>query len=324
MKKYSQLTFWIMLCMLVITIYISLVSGKLPLSIEQIITKLTTGTEPQVDAVIDLRMPRIFIALFVGAALSVSGALLQAVLQNPLAEANIIGVTSGALVARGVILIFLPTLYFYLPIFVFIGGVIPFLILFLLVSRYQITPIRLILVGVAIYAMLNGVIELLSMSPVMQLPTGLTMKVWQDVYIIAVTSTIGIIFALMLVNKVNLLSFEDKQAHNIGFNITKYRLIIGLVAVFLASSATAIVGQLAFVGLIVPHIIRRIVGTNYKKVIPYSIIFGAWLVLLADTVGRTIAPPLEIPASTITTVVGGPFLIYLICRGAYVHANRER
>lgn len=210
MKKYSQLTFWIMLCMLVITIYISLVSGKLPLSIEQIITKLTTGTEPQVDAVIDLRMPRIFIALFVGAALSVSGALLQAVLQNPLAEANIIGVTSGALVARGVILIFLPTLYFYLPIFVFIGGVIPFLILFLLVSRYQITPIRLILVGVAIYAMLNGVIELLSMSPVMQLPTGLTMKVWQDVYIIAVTSTIGIIFALMLVNKVNLLSFEDK------------------------------------------------------------------------------------------------------------------
>ena len=86
--------------------------------------------------------------------------MLQAVLQNPLAEANIIGVTSGALVARGVILIFLPTLYFYLPIFVFIGGVIPFLILFLLVSRYQITPIRLILVGVAIYAMLNGVIEL--------------------------------------------------------------------------------------------------------------------------------------------------------------------
>lgn len=271
--------------MLVITIYISLVSGKLPLSIEQIITKLTTGTEPQVDAVIDLRMPRIFIALFVGAALSVSGALLQAVLQNPLAEANIIGVTSGALVARGVILIFLPTLHFYLPIFVFIGGVIPFLILFLLVSRYHITPIRLILVGVAIYAMLNGVIELLSMSPVMQLPTGLTMKVWQDVYIIAVTSTIGIIFALMLVNKVNLLSFEDKQAHNIGFNITKYRLIVGLVAVFLASSATAIVGQLAFVGLIVPHIIRRIVGTNYKKVIPYSIIFGAWLVLLADTAG---------------------------------------
>lgn len=324
MKKYSRLTFWIILCMLVITIYISLVSGKLPLSIEQIITKLTTGTEPQVDAVIDLRMPRIFIALFVGTALSVSGALLQAVLQNPLAEANIIGVTSGALVARGVILIFLPTLYFYLPIFVFIGGVIPFLILFLLVSRYQITPIRLILVGVAIYAMLNGVIELLSMSPVMQLPTGLTMKVWQDVYIIAVTSTIGIILALMLVNKVNLLSFEDKQAHNIGFNITKYRLIIGLVAVFLASSATAIVGQLAFVGLIVPHIIRRIVGTNYKKVIPYSIIFGAWLVLLADTVGRTIAPPLEIPASMITTVVGGPFLIYLICKGAYVHANRER
>lgn len=106
MKKYSHLVFWILLLMLIVTTYISLVTGKLPLSVEQLITKITTGNEPKVDAVIDLRMPRIIIAIFVGAVLSVSGALLQAVLQNPLAEANIIGVTSGALVARGVILIF--------------------------------------------------------------------------------------------------------------------------------------------------------------------------------------------------------------------------
>ncbi|MBF0747550.1 iron chelate uptake ABC transporter family permease subunit, partial [Gemella sp. 19428wG2_WT2a] len=149
--------------------------------------------------------------------------------------------------------------FFFLPIFIFIGGLIPFLVLFLLVSRYHITPIRLILVGVAIYAMLNGVLELFSMSPVMQLPRGFTMKVWQDVYIIVAFSIVGLTIAYMLAEKVNLLSFDDKQANNIGFNITKYRLIIGLVAVFLASSATAIVGQLAFVGLIVPHIVRRLV-----------------------------------------------------------------
>lgn len=195
MKKYSHLVFWILLLMLIVTTYISLVTGKLPLSVEQIITKITTGNEPKVDAVIDLRMPRIIIAIFVGAVLSVSGALLQAILQNPLAEANIIGVTSGALVARGVILIFLPSLYFFLPIFIFIGGLIPFLVLFLLVSRYHITPIRLILVGVAIYAMLNGVLELFSMSPVMQLPTGFTMKVWQDVYIIVAFSIVGLTIA---------------------------------------------------------------------------------------------------------------------------------
>lgn len=324
MKKYSHLVFWILLLMLIVTTYISLVTGKLPLSVEQLITKITTGNEPKVDAVIDLRMPRIIIAIFVGAVLSVSGALLQAVLQNPLAEANIIGVTSGALVARGVILIFLPSLYFFLPIFIFIGGLIPFLVLFLLVSRYHITPIRLILVGVAIYAMLNGVLELFSMSPVMQLPTGFTMKVWQDVYIIVAFSIVGLTIAYMLAEKVNLLSFDDKQANNIGFNITKYRLIIGLVAVFLASSATAIVGQLAFVGLIVPHIVRRLVGSNYKKVIPISMVFGAWIVLLADTLGKSIAPPLEISASIITTVIGGPCLIYLICKGAYGNANRER
>lgn len=323
MKKHPHLAFIIVCILLIISLYIAITSGSITVTFQQLIQKMTTGSEPQVEAVIDLRLPRIIIAIFVGASLSVSGALLQAVLQNPLAEANIIGVTSGALVARGVVLLFFPTAFFYLPILMFIGGLIPFFILFILLSKYRMTPMRIIFVGVALYAIFNGLLELLSVSPITQLPTGLTMKTWKDVYVIITTNTIGLIIACLLCNKVNLLTFNDKQASNLGFNMTKYRLIIGFIAVFIVSSTTAIVGPLTFVGLIVPHIARRIVGSNYVKMIPFSIVFGALIVLAADTLGRMILPPNEISANIFTTVIGGICLMYLICKGAYRDASRE-
>ena len=322
MKKHPAFLMVIMLALLIVTTYVAVVVGKIPISFDQVMTKVTTGSEQHVDAVIDLRFPRIFIALFVGAILAVSGALLQAVLQNPLAEANILGVSSGALVVRSLVLLLFPGLYFYAPFLSFIGGVIPFMVLFVLIAKYKLAPVRMILVGVALYAMLNGILELLAQDPFMKIPQGLTMKTWNDVYIVAITAIIGITLALILAQKTNLLAFDEKQANNIGFNITKYRLMIGVVAVFLASGATAIVGQMAFVGLIVPHIVRRCIGSNYKKVLPYSAMMGAWLVLLADIIGRTSHPPLEIPANVLTMMLGGPILIYMICKGAVSHAHR--
>lgn len=322
MNKHPRIVFIVLVVSLLITMYFAFTTGKLSASWDQVMTKITTGHEPRVDAIIDLRMPRIIIALFVGAALAVSGALLQAVLQNPLAEANIIGVTSGALLTRSLILLFIPTWYFYAPLMSFIGGIIPFLILLWLFKRYHMSPVRIILVGVAMYAMLNGVLALVQINPLVKLPTGLSLKVWKDVYIIVTFSVIGIVASTLFIKQTNLLSFEEKQANNIGFHMTRYRMIIGLIAVFLASSATAIVGEMAFVGLIVPHIVRRLVGSNYKNVIPNAIVLGALVVLIADTLGRTIVQSHEIPANVLTVILGGPFLIYLICKGAYRHAGK--
>lgn len=313
-KNKKKLLFLCLLVILIATAYISFVTGTIKLSFNDLFTKFTTGSNEAVDSIIDLRLPRILIALMVGAMLAVSGALLQAALQNPLAEANIIGVSSGALIMRALCMLFIPQLYFYLPLLSFIGGLIPFLIIILLNSKFRFNAVSMILVGVALFVLLNGVLEILTQNPLMKIPQGLTMKIWSDVYILAVSALLGLILTLLLSPKLNLLNLDDIQARSIGFNIDRYRWLTGLLAVFLASATVAIVGQLAFLGIIVPHVVRKLVGGNYRVLIPFSTVIGAWLLLVADLLGRVIQPPLEIPANAILMIVGGPMLIYLICQ----------
>ncbi|MBE5666730.1 hemin ABC transporter permease protein IsdF [Staphylococcus sp. SS251] len=314
-KHNKKLLFICLFIVLIITAYISFITGTIKLSFNDFVVKFTTGENATLDSIIDLRLPRILIAVMVGAMLAVSGALLQAALQNPLAEANIIGVSSGALIMRAPCMLFIPQLYFYLPVLSFIGGVIPFLIIVILHAKYRFNAVSMILVGVALFVLLNGILEILTQNPLMKIPQGLTMKIWSDVYILAASAFVGIILTLLISNKLNLLNLDDVQARSIGFNIDRYRWITGLLAVFLASATVAIVGQIAFLGIIVPHVVRKIVGGNYKVLIPFSTVIGAWLLLIADLLGRVIQPPLEIPANAILMIVGGPMLIYLICKG---------
>ncbi|MEJ7174221.1 iron ABC transporter permease [Staphylococcus caprae] len=315
-QQHPRILVIISLILLCITIYISFVIGTIPIHFKDILQKLSTGEASNIDTIIDLRLPRILIALCVGAMLSASGALLQAVLQNPLAEAQLLGVSSGALVARTILLLLAPQLFFYIPLLSFVGGMLPFLMLFILSVKFKLLPTRMILIGVAMFAMLTGLLDLFAQNPFLKMPQGFTMKTWNDVKMIVLSAVIGLAMTIILMSKVNLLALEEKQANNLGFHITKYRLIVGMVAVFLASASSAIVGPLAFVGLIIPHIVRKLIGANYKQVLPLSIIIGAWFVVMTDLLGRTIHPPLEIPANVIMMLIGGPVLIYLICKGA--------
>lgn len=314
-KNHKKLFLIIFILLTVLTAYLSFVTGTLKTTFNDWIDKLSTGENNAVDAILDLRLPRILIAMIVGAMLAVSGALLQASLQNPLAEANLIGVSTGALIMRTLCMMYIPQLYNYLPFLVFIGGLIPFIIIIFLHTKYQLNAVSMILVGVALFVLLNGVYDILSQNPLLKMSQGLTMKTWKDVYIIATSAMIGLSLSILLSPKLNLLNLDDMQAKSIGFQIDTYRWIIGLLAVFLASATVAIVGQMAFLGIIVPHIVRKIVGVNYKAVIPFSIVIGAWFLLLADLAGRTIHPPLEIPANAILMIVGGSTLIYLLCKG---------
>ena len=257
-----------MLVILIATAYISFVTGTIKLSFNDLFTKFTTGSNEAVDSIIDLRLPRIY-ALMVGAMLAVSGALLQTALQNPLAGANIIGVSSGALIMRSTLYVVYSTIVLLLTIIKFIGGLIPFLIIILLHSKFRFNAVSMILVGVALFVLLNGVLEILTQNPLMKIPQGLTMKIWSDVYILAVSALLGLILTLLLSTKLNLLNLDDVQARSIGFNIDRYRWLTGLLAVFLASATVAIVGQLAFLGIIVPHVVRKLVGGNYRVLIPF-------------------------------------------------------
>lgn len=323
MKYKFSYVFSCTLILFVVVVLFALFNGKLGISSAQFWHKITTGHDNQVDAIIDLRLPRIIVAICAGAALSVAGAYLQAVLKNPLADASIIGVSSGALVAKALVMTFIPTLFFYMPVISFIGGLLPFILLFYLQHRYQLNPMRMLLVGVSMYAMLNGVLEYLTANPAVRLSAGLSLKVWKDAAQISVTTCIGLILAMTVILQANMLGFDDRQAHNLGFPIQRYRMLIGLIAVFLASSAVAVAGAMAFVGLIVPHIARRLVGSDYKKVVLCCVLFGAIAVLLADTLGRLMSRQFEVPAHIITVIIGGPYLIYLICKGAYRNEYRQ-
>lgn len=256
-----------------------------------------------------------------GAATAVSGVLLQAVMKNPLADPGIIGVSSGASLVAVIVTAFFPSLFFLTPMLAFIGGLIAFMLVYSLSWNGGLSPLRIILVGVAVNALCTGLMSAFN-SATGSSYTGvasivnanITQKTWDDFQTLAVYVVIGLIASFFVTNQCNLLSLEDKTARSLGMNVTRSRIVISVTAVLLASISTAVVGAISFLGLIVPHIARLLVGSNHKVLVPYSILLGAFTLLLADTIGRTVASPYEISAAVVMSVIGGPFFIFLLRR----------
>ncbi|PAV29615.1 ABC transporter permease [Virgibacillus profundi] len=313
--------------LLVVSLY-SMITGSIEITAGELFKGLFTGTNENVEIIKDLRLPRIVIALFAGAALAVSGVLLQAVMRNPLAEPGIIGVSSGAGFASIIMITFFPTLFFYTPLFSFIGGAIAFLLVYMFSWKSGLNPLRMILIGVAINAVFTGLSELTSsmnassmMSGISVTSSTLTMKTWDDVQVIVLYGSIGLILAFLVYAWCNHLGLRDKTLKNLGFSVNRARFVISIIAVLLASIATAIAGMFTFVGLLIPHIGRALVGNDHKLLIPFSAAAGALLILTADTLGRTLFSPIEIPASIIVAVIGGPFLIFLLRKSDRIYGN---
>lgn len=274
-----------------------------------------------VATIFDLRFPRIFIALLGGAATAVSGVLLQAVMKNPLADPGILGISSGASLTAVLISAFFPSLYFFTPTFAFLGGMAAFLLVYGLSYKEGLSPLRIILVGVAVNSMFTGLMSAFNSGTGSNysgaasiVNANITLKTWDDFNTLLIYSLVGLFASLLVVKKCDLLALEDKTARNLGINVTVSRTVISVIAVLLASISTAIIGPVSFLGLIVPHIARLLVGSNHRVLIPYSMLLGAFTLLFADTVGRTIAAPYEISASVIMSVIGGPFFILLLRR----------
>ena len=296
-------------------------TGSLKVTPTELVEGLFLEYNENVATIYDLRFPRIFIAMLGGAAMAVSGVLLQAVMKNPLADPGIIGISSGASLAAVLITAFFPQLFFFTPLFAFIGGMIAFALVYTLSYHNGLSPLRIILVGVAVNAMFTGLMSAFNagtgsnFSGVASIVNAnITMKTWDDFNTLFMYAVVGLIISLFVTNQCNLLQLEDKTARSLGVNVTRSRIVISVIAVLLAGISTAVIGPISFLGLIVPHIARLLVGSNHKLLIPYSALLGAFTFLLADTVGRTIAYPFEISASVIMAVVGGPFFILLLRR----------
>lgn len=296
-------------------------TGSLKVTPSELFSGLFIEYNPDVATIYDLRFPRIFIAMLGGAATAVSGVLLQAVMKNPLADPGIIGVSSGASLVAVIVTAFFPSLFFLTPMLAFIGGLVAFLLVYSLSWKGGLSPLRIILVGVAVNALCTGLMSAFN-SATGSSYTGvasivnanITQKTWDDFQTLAVYVVIGLVASFFVTNQCNLLSLEDKTARSLGMNVTRSRIVISVTAVLLASISTAVVGAISFLGLIVPHIARLLVGSNHKVLLPYSILLGAFTLLLADTIGRTIASPYEISAAVVMSVIGGPFFIFLLRR----------
>lgn len=296
-------------------------TGSLKVTPSELFCGLFIEYNPDVATIYDLRFPRIFIAMLGGAATAVSGVLLQAVMKNPLADPGIIGVSSGASLVAVIVTAFFPSLFFLTPMLAFIGGLIAFMLVYSLSWNGGLSPLRIILVGVAVNALCTGLMSAFN-SATGSSYTGvasivnanITQKTWDDFQTLAVYVVIGLIASFFVTNQCNLLSLEDKTARSLGMNVTRSRIVISVTAVLLASISTAVVGAISFLGLIVPHIARLLVGSNHKVLVPYSILLGAFTLLLADTIGRTVASPYEISAAVVMSVIGGPFFISLLRR----------
>lgn len=322
MKKGKGIIAWIVTIVALLVVFLYAVNtGSLKVTPVQLFKGLFIAYDPQVATVYDLRFPRIIVAMLGGAATAVSGVLLQAVMKNPLADPGIIGVSSGASFVAVLITAFVPALYFYTPILAFIGGMAAFLLVYGLSWKGGLSPLRIILVGVAVNAMFTGLMSAFNSSTGSNysgvasiVNANITMKTWSDVRILLVYTVIGLVASLFVLGQCNLLALEDKTARSIGVNVTRTRIIVSVIAVLLASISTAVIGPISFLGLIVPHIARLLVGSNHKVLVPYSIVLGAFMLLCADTLGRTIAAPYEISASVIMSVIGGPFFIILLRR----------
>lgn len=322
------ISFVTIIILLVSVILFSAMSGSIRVTFMELIQGLISGTNNDVEVVKDLRLPRIIIAIFAGAALSVSGVLIQAVMRNPLAEPGIIGVSSGAGFMSMLMISIFPTLFFYTPLFAFLGGAIAFFLVYSFSWKSGLDPLRMILIGVAINAIFTSLSQTFNYrgsytsSMVQEVTTStLSMKKWADVEIIVVYGTIGLIFACLVFAWCNYLALEDKTVKSLGLNVNIARFVISSIAVLLAGIATATAGLFLFVGLLVPHIGRILVGTDHKVLIPFSALLGSLLILLSDTLGRIIIAPNEIPASIIMALIGGPFLIFLLRKSDRVYGT---
>ena len=320
-QKHIGIAFLTITVLLLVMIYVAVNTGSLNVSLGQLYRGLFVEYDTDVATVWDLRFPRIFIASLGGAALSVSGVLFQACMKNPIADPGIIGVSSGASFVAVLVAGMFPSLYFLTPMLAFAGGILACGLVYFLAFKNGLNPLRVILVGVAVNAVFSGLTQAFNsmtggnLSGVASIANAnISQKTWDDVYIIAGYVVLGLVLAWMEFYKCDLLSLSDQTARGLGVNVTLTRIGVSLIAVVLASISTAELGVVSFIGLIVPHIARILVGSSHRILIPFSMLGGAFLMLLADTLGRTIAAPYEISASILLSIVGGPMLILLIRR----------
>ncbi|WP_339308062.1 iron ABC transporter permease [Paenibacillus sp. FSL R5-0519] len=304
----------------IISIIISLGFGAVSVDVRSILSILFGNTSSDYYTIIwNIRLPRTLVAVFVGINLALSGALLQGVMRNPMADPHIIGVSSGAGLFGTTMLLVFPAFSHLLVPVAFVGALASALLIYLLAWDRGVSPMRIILAGVATSAFLNSGVSALYtfysdriQGAVSFMVGSLSAKSWGHVDTIIPYSIIGLLLALLSAQRMNVLLLGDSESKSLGLNTEGYRLWFIALSALLAASAISIVGMLGFVGLIVPHAARMLVGNDYRILLPASALLGVTVLCLSDTIGRIVFAPIELPVGIIMGMIGAPFFLYLL------------
>ncbi|WP_423408104.1 FecCD family ABC transporter permease [Heyndrickxia sp. MSNUG] len=285
------------------------------------------GSDMERLVVQSFRLPRIIVALMVGVGLAVAGGLLQGMIRNPLASPDIIGITGGASVAVvGFLAYFsdennaLTVSIKWMPVSAFIGATFIAFLVYFLSWKNGVSPVRLVLIGIGISAMMQALTTLMMlMGPIYRASqaniwiTGTVHgSTWGNVWVLVPWTLILVSIAFILSRNVNVQELGEEIATGVGGHVQRQRFVLLLVSTGLVASSVAFAGGIGFVGLMAPHMARRLVGSAFGALLPVSALIGGILVMLADLIGRTMFSPLEVPAGVFTASIGAPYFIYLL------------
>jgi len=319
-KRRRMNVFVLLVAGLLLSVYAGLSFGAVSVPLSDIINVLKgDGKEAFANIIYQLRLPRILVGLLVGACLATSGALLQGVMKNPLADPGIIGVSAGGGLMAMITMIMYPQYSYLLPYTAYVGAFASTLCIYFFAWDKGASPVKIVLAGVAMNALLgamtNGIMVLYSdrvQSVIGWLSGGLNGRGWYHFGIIFPVAIVMLILSFFAIKPINLLLLGDDSAKLLGQHVELVRMLIIFLASFLAGIAVSVAGLIGFVGLVVPHMIRLLIGEDYRFLLPYSMLGGAVLVVLADTVARTAFDPIELPVGILLAALGAPFFIFLL------------
>lgn len=310
--------------MLMLTFIVCLSIGGVHIPVIEVVRSiLGTNAESSDLIIMQLRMPRMLAAVLVGSALAVAGALLQGVIRNPLASPDLIGVTGGASVAVvGFMTLFAGYSVHFIPFIAIAGALAAVILNYTLAWKKGVSPFRLVLVGLGLSTAAGALTMFLLISG----PSYLAAQVlnWMTgsiygtnwTYIKALWPWVVIVIPLSMLyaKELNIQALGEETALGLGSRLQISRVVVLLFSVMLAGAAVGVAGTISFIGLLAPHMARRLAGNSYLMTIPVSALMGAILLLLADLAGRMLFQPLDIPAGVFTAGIGAPFFMYLLFR----------
>lgn len=326
MQRYShRFLLWGLFVILLVLIIISSNAGPLKSPFSQL-SSLSLDFN-SLNIWLNIRLPRILLAVIVGMALATSGAVMQGLFRNPLADSGLLGISSGAGLMVGLSIlfpaIFPPIMMLYgKMIAAFLGSLFICLLIYIYSLNAQCNLAKMVLLGVAINAILGAVMGCLSyISDEAQLRQislwsmgHLGKGSWELVFVAASLIIPALCVVFLLSHQLNILQLGDEDAHYLGVNVLRLKRYLLVLSAILIGTSVAVSGSIAFVGLVVPHMIRLRIGANHAVLLPASALAGASLLLLADTLARTVVAPTEIPVGLLTSLIGGPYFLWLILR----------